>query len=243
MAILGPTDLPLVLKVQSDPIKKYVLTKLGYPAVDVELTEDQFETILKTSGDFIAGYFPREQRLAVFQTRPLVSTYPMPADAYWIQEIQWDPVTTSVSDIFGAESYLFCFGPEIKILAADGSLQQLGNWSKNWKAKTPYGNRKLKIKQHSNKKLLPKLKIEYNNGSLQATCNHVIATPGTQKWGLGHNWLELQELKDGQNLVGLQSNPEIISVIGYESTDAISVRAQGAGCYYACLDGEPILTH
>lgn len=110
MAILGPADLPSVMKMRSEPMKKYVLSKLGFPNVDVEITEDQFETIWKVSGDFIAGYFPREQRLATFYTSPLKPTYPLPKDAYWIQSVNWDPVTTRIDDIFGAESYLFNAG-------------------------------------------------------------------------------------------------------------------------------------
>lgn len=110
MAIISPADLPVVLKTRSEPIKKYVLTKLGFPGVDVELTEDQFETIIRTAGDFIAGYFPREQRLAVFYTIPLRPTYPMPKDAYWVQQVSWDPVTTRIDDVFGAESFLFNIG-------------------------------------------------------------------------------------------------------------------------------------
>ncbi len=109
MAIIGPNDLPVVMRIPSDPIKKYVLTKLGYPVVDVEITEDQFETILRTSGDWIAGYFPLEQRLAVFNTAPLQSTYPLPKNAYWIQECHWDP-SVNRFDIFGAESFLFNIG-------------------------------------------------------------------------------------------------------------------------------------
>lgn len=110
MAIIGPADLPVVLKLRSDPIKKYVLTMLGHPSVEVEITEDQWETILRVSGDWISGYFPREQKLAVFYTTPLQPTYPLPADAYWIQEVAWDPVTTRMDDIFGAESFLFNIG-------------------------------------------------------------------------------------------------------------------------------------
>lgn len=110
MAIIAPADMPIVLKLRSDPIKKYVLTRLGHPVVQVELVEDQWETILRTAGDWIAGYFPKEQRLAVFNTSPLQSTYPMPEGAYWIQEVAWDPVTTRIDDIFGAESFLFNVG-------------------------------------------------------------------------------------------------------------------------------------
>lgn len=110
MAIIAPAELPVVLKLRSDPIKKYVLTMLGHPVVQVELVEDQWETILRTSGDWISGYFPKEQRLAVFNTAPLQTTYPMPDDAYWVQEVAWDPVTTRIDDIFGAESFLFNIG-------------------------------------------------------------------------------------------------------------------------------------
>lgn len=110
MAIIGPSDLPVVLKVDSDPMKSYVVRKLGHPVVNVELTEDQLETAIRNTGDFIAGYFPREQRLATFYTEPLRSTYPLPTDAYWVQEVAWDPSTTRVGDIFGAEMYLFNIG-------------------------------------------------------------------------------------------------------------------------------------
>lgn len=110
MAILAPADLPSVLKVRSEPMKKYVLSKLGHPITEVEIAEDQWETIFRVAGDFIAGYFPREQKLSMFWTTPLQSTYPLPEDAYWIQEVSWDPVTTRIDDVFGAESFLFNIG-------------------------------------------------------------------------------------------------------------------------------------
>jgi len=117
MAILGPSDLPAVLRVQSDSMKKYVMAQLGGPHVALELSEDQLEVALRVTGDFIAGYFPREQRMAVFTTTPLQSTYPLPQDAYWIQDIRWNPATTRIDDIFGIESYLF----------AAGSIGNVGN--------------------------------------------------------------------------------------------------------------------
>lgn len=110
MAILGPSDLPYILKVDSDPIKKYVLSKLGFPSVEIEISEDQWETILKTTGAFIAHYLSKEQMFGTFWTTPLESTYDLPDNAYWVQEVAWDPVTTMISDIFGAESYLFNIG-------------------------------------------------------------------------------------------------------------------------------------
>jgi hypothetical protein len=84
MAILAPADLPSVLRLRSEPMKKYVLSKLGYPAIEVEITEDMWEVIFRVAGDFIAGYFPREQKLSMFWTSPLQATYPLPQDAYWI---------------------------------------------------------------------------------------------------------------------------------------------------------------
>ncbi len=110
MAIISPVDLPVVLHVQSDPIKDYVFKKLGHPRVEVELAESQLETVIRVSGDFIAEYFPKEERYALFYTSPLKSTYPMPADAYWIRSCDWDPSSTNIGDIFGAESYLFNIG-------------------------------------------------------------------------------------------------------------------------------------
>ena len=110
MAVIGPAELPVVLQVDSNPMKSYVLSMLGNPVVEVEVMENQFETVLRNTGDFIAHYFPKQQRLAYFYTIPLQSTYDLPKDAYWIQEVQWDPVTTNIGDIFGAESFLFNIG-------------------------------------------------------------------------------------------------------------------------------------
>ncbi len=110
MAIMGPADLPSIMKVRSEPMKKYVLSKLGGSVVDVEIKEDQWETVWKVAGDFISSYFPKEQRLAVFWTQPLKSTYPLPKDAYWVQQVNWDPVTSRIDDIFGAQSHMFNIG-------------------------------------------------------------------------------------------------------------------------------------
>ena len=110
MAIIGPADLPVILKVPSDPIKKYVLSQLGHPVIQVEITEDQLETALKTTGDHIAHYFSKEQRLAVFNTQPLQSEYDLPDNAYWVQDVAWDPAFTRLDLIFGAESFLFNIG-------------------------------------------------------------------------------------------------------------------------------------
>ena len=110
MAIIGPDQLPVVLKVESDPLKFEALSTLGHPVVLVEVTEAQLEQVLRTTGDFIAGYFPFVERVAFFMTEPLRHTYPLPQESYWIKNVFWDPVTTRIDDIFGAESFLFNIG-------------------------------------------------------------------------------------------------------------------------------------
>ena len=234
MAIISPVDLPSILKVRSEPMKKYVLSKLGYPHVMVELAEDQWETIYRVAGDFIAGYFPREQRLAVFYTNPLQSTYPLPADAYWVQQVQWDPVTTRIDDVFGAESFLFCLAPDFNILDKDERLQPLGDWKPGWKAKTPKGNRKLTILKHKNQKMLPKVRIQYESGVIEATNNHVLQVNG--------KWREFLEATAGDVLTGVKNTIDIQNVEQFLAIDAISVRSP-AGAYYGCTSGEPVLIH
>jgi hypothetical protein len=110
MAILGPSDGPTVLKIDSNPIKAEVLSHFGHPTIQVELEETHLEMLLRTAGDFMAGYFPFEERIAVFYTQPLVTEYPLPCDAYWIKQVKWDPSVTRIGDIFGAESFLFNIG-------------------------------------------------------------------------------------------------------------------------------------
>ena len=110
MAIMGPAQLPAVLKVPSDPLKFEILSTLGHPVVMVELTDPQLEQAIRVTGDFIAQYFPFEEKYAYFNTQPLVSEYPLPEDAYYIKDVKWDPATTRIGDIFGAESFLFNVG-------------------------------------------------------------------------------------------------------------------------------------
>jgi len=235
MAIIGPDDVPSILKVNSEPMKKYVLTKLGHPNVEVEITEDQWETLWRVAGDFISAYFPREQKLGLFWTTPLQSTYPLPEDAYWIQEVSWDPVTTRIDDVFGAESFLFCFSPELRILDKFGKLQYLDDWKRTWKAKTPYGDSTMLIQKHDNFRALPKIKIEYSGGMIEATSNHIIKS--------NEKWRELSEINIGDKLSGVKNMLDVQNISRSESTDAISLRANNSGCYYGCIKGKPILIH
>jgi hypothetical protein len=113
VAILGPKDLPVVVKLggkDNNELKKWLNAKLGGGVVGVELTEDMIEIAMKSALDFIAGYFPREQRLAAFYTQPMQNTYPMPRDAYWVENVSWDPALANLFDIFNAETFLFNAG-------------------------------------------------------------------------------------------------------------------------------------
>ena len=109
--ICGPDGSPsgqgcgAVLKLDTNPTKLEVLAHFGHPTVKVEITEDQFETIFRSAGAFIAGYFPFEEKKAMFWTNPLTTEYDLPPDAYWIKDVKWDPAVTRIGDIFGAESF------------------------------------------------------------------------------------------------------------------------------------------
>lgn len=234
MAILAPADLPSVLRLRSEPMKKYVLSKLGYPVIEVEITEDMWEVIFRVSGDFIASYFPREQKLSMFWTSPLQATYPLPQDAYWIQSVAWDPVSTRIGDIFGAESFLFCLSPEFLVLDRFGVLQPIGDWKKGWKALTPFGPKNLRMILRQNKRLLPKIRINYGDGVVEATDNHVLQ--------VNNKWREFSEVHIGDRLRGVKNMMDVQNIECFESTDAISLRST-AGCYYGCISGSPILIH
>lgn len=110
MAIIGPSQLPVILKTDSNPLKRHILTHLGHPVVMAEIVETQLEEIFRTTGNFIANYHPLAEKYAFFMTQPLQSEYPIPEDAYWIRSVSWDPSTTQLTDIFGAESFLFNIG-------------------------------------------------------------------------------------------------------------------------------------
>ena len=133
MAIISKHDLPVVLKVNSEEIKKYVWSMLGYPVVQVEITEDQFETVLKTAGDFIAHYFHHEMKVAYFYTKSNIADYKLPGDAYWIKDVCWDAATSNINDVFSAESYLFNVGNIVSpqtILTDYVMLQQYRRFSR-----------------------------------------------------------------------------------------------------------------
>ena len=242
MPIIGPPDLPAILKMNTpltNEIKKYVLTQLGYPTVDVELTEDQFETILRTSGDFITHYFPKEGKLAMFRTVPLVGTYDLPSDAYWVQEVAWDPVVTNIGDIFSAESFLFCFGAGMKVLRCDGALIDVLEWRNDYRIKTPYGSRMIVIETHDAQQDL--VQIDYDGGKLICTPNHPVKIKGTQD--MINDWVSAVD-SFGHVLVDANGElHEIYDVSDVDRGETTTIYAVGAHCLYGCHDGVPVMVH
>ena len=240
MAIIGPPDSPSVLKADSNPLKLRILHHFGYPNVNVELTEDQLEEMLRVTGDFIAQYFPMEERYAYFYTKPLVDKYDFPNDAYWIREIAWDPVSNRIQDVFGAEMFLFCFAAGFKAVRKDGMLVPIDEWENKWQARTPYGNRKLKLTIHEEDQYL--VKVNYASGSIVCTPNQPIKTNGFDEDESLEGWVNAAELKVGDKLVTQYASPEVVSIDIIPQGSTTTARTN-VGCFYGCHDGEPILVH
>ena len=224
MAITGPNDLPVVIKLNPDPMKAYVLAQLGYPNVNVEVSEQQFEMALRTTCDFICGYFPREQKLALFYTQPLVATYPMPDDAYWIQEVQWDPVTTRIDDVFGAESFLFSWVGGTHLLTTKGAktCEEVFQ-DPRVRLITPFGPRKPKMRWNERKQPVQVLKTERD--LLACTPNHPVNIENKFRMAItGY---------PGLHLLGDNDKPiEIIDRKRLHTNGTWSV-STSSGCYYA----------
>lgn len=228
MAIISPSEMPQVLKLRSESIKSYVLSQLGHGTVEVELSEPQLEQAIRVAGDFIAGYFPREQRLAVFNTQPLRNTYPMPNDAYWIQEVVWDPVTTRISDIFGAESFLFCFPGGIKLLTTKGpkTCEEIYN-DKKARLVTPFGNRKPKMKWNDNKQQVELIVTEKD--ALASTINHPIY--------LNNKFRMMIESEPGFKLLNSDDKQPVIIDRHWTNTNGTWSISTSCGCFYASANG------
>jgi hypothetical protein len=229
MAIIAPADLPSVLKLRSEPMKKYVLTKLGYPVVNVEISEDQWETIWRVAGDFIAGYFPREQKLSVFWTSPLRPTYPLPDDAYWVQSVSWDPITTRIDDVFGAESFLFCWAGGTQLLTTDGpkTCEEVHN-NKGIKLVTPFGPREPELKWNEKPQPVQVLKTEKDY--LICTPNHPVNIDNKFKMAIwGYPGMKLLDSDDKQ--------PSIVDRDRSKTDGTWSVSID-SGCYYVSSLGQ-----
>jgi hypothetical protein len=241
MAIIGPADLPVVLKVDSNPLKLRALTALGYPNVNVEITEQQMEVALKFVGDWVASYFPLTEKWAIFYTQPLVSTYPIPEGAYWVNDVFWDGSSTLIVNIFSPEMFLFCFADNFKILSADDRMIPVSAWDENkFKAKTPYGPRKLKLTRHEDQQLL--MKVEYQSGSVVCTPNTPIKIGSFTYSDALNGWVNAAEIPLDSNLVTQYSRPKIISINPAGEGPTTTIKSP-TGCFYGCHEGEPILIH
>lgn len=96
-----------MFRINSEPIKRYILHRLGHPHVRVEINDDQLNDIIRVGASFIAQYFEGEQRLAVFNTVPMQSAYAMPSDAWMVQSVDWDPFIGSLADVFDVRFHMF----------------------------------------------------------------------------------------------------------------------------------------
>lgn len=228
MAIQAPADLPSILKVRSEPMKKFVLSQLGHPVIETEITEDQWEVLWRVAGDFISSYFPREQKLGLFWTKPLQSTYPLPDDAYWIQEVSWDPVTTRIDDVFGAESFLFCWAGGTKLLTDKGVKTCEEVYADDeLKLITPFGNRRPEMKWNAKKQPIQVLQTE--SDFLSCTPNHPVNIDNKFRMAIwGYPGMKLLDSNDKQ--------PRIVDRdrVVTDGTWSVSV---DSGCYYVSAIG------
>jgi hypothetical protein len=239
MAIIGPKDLPAVLKADSNPLKRRLLTHLGHPNIRVELTEEQMEDMLRTVGDFIAQYFPNEDRYAYFYTQPLESTYDLPEDAYWVREVSWDPVVNRIQDIFGAEMFLFCFADGFQIVKSDTTLIPVEDWSDDHMALTPYGPQHLKIIRHEQDQ--PLVQVSYEGGNVICTPNQPINTGEFDAMDSLKGWEIASQIEDC-DVTGIQNNYKFVGRDDQDPGPTYTV-VSPVGCFYGCHNGEPVLLH
>jgi hypothetical protein len=241
MAIVGPADLPAVLKLNdSNPLKRRTMFMLGYPNVQVELTEPQLEESLRIAGNFIATYFPQEERYAYFYTAPLQSEYDLPPDAYWIREVGWDPVANRIQDIFGADMFLFCISADDSKVLTENGLKHHKDLIKEDKLITPFGPEEYTIEFHEQKQQL--VKIDYGCGHLKCTTNQPIKVNGFDVNDSLNGWLNASEMESGDFIVTNRGAASIKSISIVEPSSTITIKTK-SGCFYACSEGKPIILH
>lgn len=238
MAIIGPPDLPKVLKSDSNPLKLRVLHHFGYPNVNVELTEDQLEELLRVTGDFIATYFPKEERYAYFYTKPLVTSYDLPEDAWWVREVAWDPVVNRIQDIFGAEMFLFCVhNPSV---LTESGVKNYKNLDPEEKIYTPYGYENYSLEVHEETQ--PILEVTYEGGVLRCTPNQPVKVGGFDSCDSLEGWLNASEINLGDELVSECGLLSVLEVGKYEDSGTVTIKTE-SGCFYACSEGAPVIVH
>lgn len=239
MAIIGPPDLPHVLKADSNPLKLRILHHFGHPNVNVELTESQLEEMLRVTGDFISQYFSLEERYAYFYTQPLVVEYDIPQDAYWIREVAWDPVMNRIQDIFGAEMFLFCIAPDVKVLTENG-LKHHEDLDSEDKLVTPFGLEDCSIEIHDVEQ--PLIEIVYGCGIIKCTTNQPIKIDGFDVDDSLGGWVNAIELKVGDYLVAEDGVSAVESIASVDNSKTVTIKTE-SGCFYACSEGKPIIIH
>jgi hypothetical protein len=227
-----------VFQLDLNPTKKEILSYFGYPTVRVELDDEQLEVILRTTGQFIAGYFPHEEKIATFYTTPLKNEYDLPPDGYWIKAVKWDPAVTRVGDIFGAESFLFCFADCFKILRSDNELVSILDWKDDFKCKTPFGNKKAILNRHECDQEL--VKIIYDGGDLVCTPNHPIKIDNADNI---NDWITADECEKGTKLVIDNGVVSVIDKVEHEHGFTTTIYVPSAHCFYGCSNGIPVLVH
>lgn len=233
MAITTSDQLPCILKVDSNPLKQHVLSQLGYPIVNVELAEQQLEQVLRSTGDFVARYYPLERRFAYFNTIPLQSEYPVPDDAYWIQSVSWDPATTRIDEIFGAEAFLFSFVGGSILLTDKGPMQCEECYEKlengdNIKLVSPFGNKKPRMRWNERQQPITVLQTEHDY--VASTPNHPVSCNSKFKMAGKCNIEEsLVNSRDKQNKI---INKGLVQTSGTWSIQTSS------GCFYISSKGE-----
>ena len=176
MAIIGPKDLPVVLHVDSNPLKMHVLSQLGHPTVLVEISESAIEQVLRSTGDFISTYYALEEKYAFMMTTPLQGEYPVPEDAYWIRSVAWDPSVTRLDEIFSAESFLFSFCGGSILLTEGGPLSCEECYEKRSRLVTPFGHRRSIMRWNAKHQPMTLLKTEKD--FLACTPNHPVNCNG-----------------------------------------------------------------
>jgi hypothetical protein len=235
MAIIGPEQLPAICHYASDPVKFEILSTLGHPTVLVELTEPQLEQAIRVTGDFIAQYFPFVEKYAYFQAQPLVSTYDIPADAYWIKDVKWSPSTVRIGDIFGAESFLFCYPGGSNILTTHGPMVCESLYEKpNTRIVTAFRPHKPRMRWNDKKQPITILQTE--NDYLACTPNHPISCNG--------KFIPAEKCNLGDKLI--TSNDKLKEIIGKKEsiTDGTwSIQNKTGSMFVSALGKEFYLSH
>ena len=234
MAILSRSGYPVFTRLgieETKRLKLYAMTYLGHPNVLVEITDQQFELIIRQSIGFWARYFPKQERYAYFYSRPGVTEYALPNDAAWIRNVVWDPGISRIDDIFSAEAYLFSL-PGGSILLTTHGPMKIENYYKKYKKDhtrlvTPFGIRKPLIRWNKKKQPVTLLKTEKD--ALISTPNHPVFCNG--------KYIMAMECEIGDVLLNNLNEQSIIIDKQNMYTEGTWSIKTNVGCFYASAQG------